>query len=186
MKLPSVSAAIMAGLSPSFQSSTSGPYYFASQPGYKLNTCLNLTAVNNHILLGNDLPAYQFLLQLGHDLVGNLSVVGFSEGYSYVYADSTSGIVRFESSGGQPPVANQWRLTASESLYNEKILQFRGGSLWACDGPTAGAFSLLATASEPAGCQLVTIKSLSGQERHVVGSEPNQDLTVKKAFARKD
>ncbi|KAF2239174.1 hypothetical protein EV356DRAFT_502154 [Viridothelium virens] len=137
-----------------------GPFYFAGELSNP-SECLNLTATNNNIILSNNVSAHQFLFLDSGSVNGQLSVLGFSEGYSYVYTDGQDGSVHYINSG-QPPngsSSNQWLLTAQESDPDTKVLEFTGGALLACTDESTGVVSLVATSGQPEGCQTVTVHS---------------------------
>ncbi|KAL9091688.1 MAG: hypothetical protein Q9165_004764 [Trypethelium subeluteriae] len=138
-----------------------GPYYFAGELSNP-SECLNMTATNNNIVLSNDIDARQFLFLDSGSANGQLSVLGLSEGYSYVYANPNNGTVQYTISG-QPPgnsSSNQWVLTAEESNPNTKVLTFTGGALLACTDQSTSVITLVVIAGQPPqGCQTITVHS---------------------------
>ncbi|KAI9656724.1 MAG: hypothetical protein M1821_003363 [Bathelium mastoideum] len=165
MKFFAICAGMVAAVPAVIGTQLEGPYYFATQansPGGSVN----LTATNNQVVLDNQLPAREFLFYLNPDLVGNMTVQGFSEGFNFVYADGTDGTVRYTNGGEQPPagaIIDQWAITALESDPSSKVVQFRGGQLQACTTNTTNVTNLVATNSTLPDCQSVFLVSLSSQ-----------------------
>ena len=167
MKFLTISTSFLVMLPTVLGQRTEGPYYFV---GTGTNTIgnLNLTATNGNILLGDNLPRYQFLFQISSGVAGYMDVLGFGEGYSRVYADNTDGTVRYTAPAEQPPagsIADRWILTALESDPQTKVLEFGGGQLLACTNGTTGVASLRATnATKDPCCEYVSLTSQPNPE----------------------